>query len=72
MPDPFEQPDRATMTKMFWPLAIGFLTGAGVVGFLVFESLGGEVSTAHSVLATLMGGLSGAFVGGLFEEKPME
>ncbi len=60
------------MNKPFWPLAIGFLTGAGVAGFLVFESLGGEVSTAHSVLATLMGGLSGALVGGMFEERPRE
>lgn len=60
------------MSKAFWPLAIGFLTGAAVAGFLVFESLGGEVSTAHSVLATLMGGLSGALIGGLIEDWPME
>ena len=69
MPDPFDQSDRATMTKMFWPLAIGFLTGAGVAGFLVFEVLGGRVSTAHSVVATLTGGLPGALVGWVFEGR---
>ena len=42
MPDPFEQPDRANMSKAFWPLAIGFLTGAGVLGFLFFEAMGGR------------------------------
>ena len=64
--------DLATMNKMFWPLAIGFLTGAGVAGFLVFEALGGEVSTAHWVLATLTGGLLGALVGGMAEAGPLE
>lgn len=72
MPDSFDQPDRATMTKMFWPLAIGFLTGAAVAGFLVFEAMGGRVSTAYSVVATLTGGLSGALIGGLIEDWPME
>jgi hypothetical protein len=72
MPDPFEQPDRANMSKAFWPLAIGFLTGAGVLGFLFFEAMGGRVSTAYSVVTTLTGGLSGALIGGLFEEWPME
>ena len=72
MPDLVDQPDRASMTKMFWPWAIGCLTGAGVVGFLFFEAMGGRVSTAYSVVTTLTGGLSGALIGGLFEEWPME
>ncbi len=60
------------MNKTFWPLTIGFLVGAGGVGFLVFKYLGVPVSTTYSLLTTLFGGLSGVFVGGLFEDKALQ
>lgn len=60
------------MDESFWPQAICFLVGAGVFGFLTVESGWWTVSATHAALATVLGGLTGLFIGDLVVEKRLE
>ena len=69
--EPAISPTGSPVDRTIWPLTIGFVAGAGIAGFLLFEYLGAQAATTHTLLATLLGGLSGAVVAWTFRGKPV-